>query len=461
MSFGITAATIGCGRLLVGCCLALSLLACGQTSETDEEKGSNTPPAEPPLTLPEPPVDCEWDLSIHGENADKLFETDHVPVFEMHLPDDKWAALQANATAEQWEEAEACFDGKYIGRVGLRFKGSYGTLFGCFENGELICDRLSMKLKFDLVDEDLRLFGLKRLNFNSGRHDDSRMKEKLAYDLYRAMDITAPRASWAAVKVNGQSYGLYGMVEEVDGRFTKNRWPDYPDGNLYKEVWPTDQDSDDILAKLHTNEEAADISSFLEFSSAINAADGPEEVHEVLGEYTDLDLWARYMAVDEAVLSYDGVTYFYTADGIWFHNHNYYLYEDAPGHFAIVPWDLDSSFWINPDHAAPHWLEVPDDCTEMYPYWGGYAVAPACDPVLSALATDLGPWKEAMQELLDGPFSEEAMTAAIDKHVAFIEEEAQKPETPTMYTSFPEAVAYLRSTMPLLRERMELLIAAE
>lgn len=446
----------------MGCFFSLALVACGETAETEEDdKKTEEPPEEPPLTLPEPPVDCEWDLSVLSADADNLFEMDHVPVFEMHLPEDKWAALQANATAEQWEEAEACFDGKYIGRVGLRFKGSYGTLYGCFEDGVQICDRLSMKLKFDFLDEDQRFFGLKRLNFNSGRHDDSRMKEKLAYDLYRAMDIAAPRASWAVVKVNGQSYGLYGMVEEVDGRFTKDRWPEYPDGNLYKEVWPTDEDSEDILSKLKTNEETADISSFLAFSAAVNGADGPEEVREVLGQYTDLDHFARYMAVDEAVLSYDGVTYFYTDDGLWFHNHNYYLYEDSPEHFVIIPWDLDSSFWINPDHAAPHWLEIPEDCTEMYPYWGGFAVAPACDPVLRALGTDLEAWRAAMQELLEGPFSEEEMTAAIDRHVALIEEEALKAETPTMYTSFPLAVEYLRSTIPLLRERMEQLLAAE
>lgn len=462
MTFGISTAILGCGRLLAGSFLALALLACGQTSEPKEdEKKTEEPPDETPLTLPEPPVDCEWDLSIYGADADNLFEMDHVPVFEMHLPEDKWATLQENATAELWEEAEVCFDGKYIGRTGLRFKGSYGSLYGCFENGVLICDRLSMKLKFDLLNEDLRFFGLKRLNFHSNHHDDSRMKEKLAYDLYRAMDIAAPRASWAVVKVNGQSYGLYGMVEEVDGRFTNNRWPDYPDGNLYKEIWPTDQDAEYILARLHTNEETADISSFLAFGAAINAADSPEAAREVLAEHSDLDHWARYMAVDEAILSYDGVTYFYTDNGVSFHNHNYYLYEDSPGHFAIVPWDVESSFWINPDHAPPHWLEVPEDCTQMYPYWGGFAVAPACDPVLRALATDLDPWREAMQELLDGPFSEEAMTAAIDTHVALIEEEAQKPETPTMYTTFPDAVAYLRSTMPLLRERMELLIAPE
>jgi spore coat protein CotH len=218
------------------------------------------------------------------------------------------------------------------------FKGSYGTLYGCFENGELICERLSLKLKFSMLDEDLRFFGLKRLNLNANRHDDSRMKEKLAYDLYRAMDLPAPRASWAVLKVNGQSYGLYGMVEEIDGTFTKDRWPDYPDGNLYKEIWPTDTDPAFILAGLKTNEDVGDVSSFVEFGEAVSAAGAPDAVREVLARHTDLEHFARYMAVDEAILSLDGVTYFYTDDGLWFHNHNYYFYEDSPGRAAMAAW---------------------------------------------------------------------------------------------------------------------------
>ncbi|HEY6728172.1 MAG TPA: CotH kinase family protein [Polyangiaceae bacterium] len=143
-------------------------------------------------------LDCDIDATLHARDADELFNSDHVPSFDLELPEDKWAALQQNAVDEQWEQAEACFDGKLIGRVALRFKGSHGSLFNCFDDaGQLLCPRLSMKLKFSEYDEDSRFFGLKRLNLHANRHDDSRMKERLAYDLYRAMGVAAPRASWA------------------------------------------------------------------------------------------------------------------------------------------------------------------------------------------------------------------------------------------------------------------------
>jgi spore coat protein H len=405
--------------------------------------------------------DCEIDLTLAERDAQELFDYDHVPTFEISLPEERWDYLLAHAVEEQWEPVEACFEGKSLGNIALRFKGSYGTLYSCFdESGALICPRLSMKLKFNEYDEDLRFFGLKRLNFHANRYDDSRMKERLAYDLFRAMDVPAPRAAWAVVSVNGKSLGLYGMVEEIDGRFTKDRWPDHPDGNLYKELWPTDTDENDITLSLRTNEDDPQIGGFVEMSEAVTTADDDAGVLTALGEFTDLDHWARYMAVDDAVAGYDGVTYFYTSDGSWSHNHNYYFYEDAPSHFTLVPWDVESTFWINPDHAAPHWTIRPEDCALTYDYWGGLATAPGCDPVFRALHLDLERWRAAAQELLDGPFAEATMLAAIDEHEAFIGEHARSGDTPTMYAPFDSATDTLRSTIPQLRQRLEALIDA-
>ena len=399
------------------------------------------------------------DPTLAEGDAQDLFDYDHVPTFDIYLPPEEWEFLIDDAVLEQYTEAEVCFEGRRVGTtVGLRFKGSYGTLYGCFEGGELVCPRLSMKLKFSEYDEDQRFYGLKKLNFHANRYDDSRMRERLAYDTYREMGIVAPRAAWAVVRVNGESLGLYGMVEQIDGRFTADRWPDNGDANLYKEVWPPDS-SGALMLGLRTNEEVGDVSGFEAFSEAIAAAD-ESELLEVLGTYTDLDYWARYMAVDEAVLSYDGITYFWYSEGSH-HNHNYYFYEDAPEHFTLIPWDVESTFWINPDHAAPHWTVLPEDCDETYPYWGGEAVAPGCDPVFRALNQDHTAWHAASRELLDGPFALDAMIERIDRYEAFIGDEARAPETPTMYTTFDNAVQTMRDVIPNLRSRLEAIISEE
>lgn len=397
------------------------------------------------------------DYTLQSGSADELFAATRVPVFDFFLPAAEWEALKANAVAEEYVPTQACFDGRAIGTVGLRFKGSYGSLYECFDAaGDMICPRLSMKAKFDEYAAGQRFFGLKRLAFNAYLHDDSRMKEKLAYDTFRAMGIVAPRSAWATLRVNGESQGLFGMVEPVDGRFTRDRWPTNPDGNLYKELWPTATDEAQIRAALETNEETGDVSAFRSFAQTFMAADDASLL-ATLGSYMDLDYLARFMAVEDALVSYDGVTYFWT-DTVTTGNHNYFVFEESPTKFVLIPWDTESTFWINPEHAAPHWTVLPADCALTYPYWGGLARAPACDRVFRALITDLDRWRAAGRAVLDGPFATATMTASINRYLEVIGDAARADPTPFKYSPFDQAVAGLRAAVPSMRARLESLM---
>lgn len=395
---------------------------------------------------------------ITRADSQLLFDYPRVPTFEITLAASDWESLKKNARDEQYVPVQARFEDRDLGTIGFRFKGYYGSLFGCFDDqGEQTCPRLSMKMKFDEYAEDQRFFSMKRLNFNMYLHDDSRMKEKIAYDLHRAMGVVAPRAAWAVVRVNGESLGLFGMVEQVDGRFTKNRWPNAPDGNLYKELWPTHASEAQIASALETNEDVADTSAYQAFSAALVSADD-NDLLGTLGRYLDLDYLASFMAVDDATVAYDSVTYFWT-DGVNTNNHNFYFYEESPTRFVLIPWDAESTFWIDPAHAAPHWTEAPADCSLTYPYWDGRASAPGCDRVFRAMQRDLKPWRAAARALLDGPFSLDAMTATINRHAEFIGAAAHADPTPPKYATFDQAVQNLRNTIPQVRARLESLIA--
>lgn len=437
-------------RRLAALALTVCLLAaCASDPSPQGNDGATGPIA----TTCGPP-----DNTLRTANAAELFSATKVPTFDLFLPAADWEALQKNARDEVYVPAQGCYEGSALGTVGLRFKGSYGSLYDCFdEQGNMICPRLSMKIKFDEYATEARFFGLKRLNFNAYQHDDSRMKEKLAYDLFRAMGIVTPRSAWAVLRVNGESLGLFGMVEQVDGRFTEDRWPDNPDGNLYKELWPTHAPDQQIISALKTNEEVADISAYRAFAQAFMAADEPDWL-ATLGTYIDLDYLARFMAVEDALASYDGVTYFWT-DGVSTGNHNYFFYEESPTRYTLIPWDTESTFWINPDHQAPHWTVIPTDCSLTYEYWGGLAYAPACDRVFRALNTDLDRWRAAAREVLDGPFAVEAMVANIDRYAQVIGDAARSDPTPTKYSAFDPAVSGLRGSIPALRDRLEQLIA--
>ncbi len=403
------------------------------------------------------------DGSYKNRDSAELFSASTIPAFDLYLPADAWESLKVNARDEQYVQAQACFEGKSIGLVGLRFKGSYGSLYDCFNAaGENTCRKLGMKIKFDEYQPELRLFGLKRLNFQGYHYDDTYLKEKLSYDLYRAMNIEAPRAAWALLRVNDEPQGLFGMVEEIDGRFTKNRWPDNGDGNLFKELWPGQTDSTWILSHLQTNTTIGDITAFSALSAAINSA--PEaNLRSTLGSFTDLDYFARYMAVNDAIANFDGITTYYTTGSSdQAGNHNFYFYQQAADDFTIIPWDLESTLSLSSNFGnVPSWQTVPADCTLLYLAWGGplHVIAPGCDRVFRALGADLTSYRAAGRTLLDGPFALDRMLANIDTDASFIRAEAVADPHGPGQTAFENAIGYLRQDIPNLRLRLEHLLS--
>ena len=436
----------------------LSMLgACGNS--TDDGGGLWDDPEVPPSPT------CDADCPGCGTaDAADLFAWPSVPTFDLTLPDDRWQYLQDHAADEEYEPACVAFEGDPVGAVGLRFKGSYGTLYPCLA-GEMECAKLSMKVKFSEIDADRRLFGLKRLNFHSMIHDPTRLRERLGYDLYREMGVDAPRSAWAEVRINGESYGLYSMVEQVDGRFTDDRWPDDGDGNLFKEAWPRTDDGGYYSERLKTNEEDNDVGKLVEFSAELDAATTPEERATVLGRWASIEQFQRYMAVDDAIFNCDGVTAFYTSDG-WSGNHNYYFYQsEAEDRFTIIPWDLDSTFtpWASWS-SIPRWTDVPADCEQTYPTWDGTdleATAPGCDPVFQGLAFNLDPYRDAVAELLDGPLAEDHVLDKIDQLMPHIADVVAADERGPGTSGWEGAVSQLRQMIPVLRDRLARLADGE
>src|SRR5690606_26683593 len=104
-------------------------------------------------------------------DAAELFGVEGVPRFELVMEETTYEAHQRRALEEEYTPVTACYDGERIGRIAMRFKGQVGTLQNCFQDGRLVCDKLSMRLKFDEYDESLRFFGLKRLNLHSMKGD--------------------------------------------------------------------------------------------------------------------------------------------------------------------------------------------------------------------------------------------------------------------------------------------------
>lgn len=384
-----------------------------------------------------------------------VFDETQVHTYELSLDPAVWEALQASARDEEYAEAELSAAGQVLGRVGLRFKGSLGTLVSCVaDDGTFNCDKLSMKVKFDEYLPEQRFFGLKRLNFHGLMWDDSQLRERVAYRVFREMGVVAPRAVHARLIINGEDWGLFAAIEEVDGRFTDDHF-EPGDGNLYKEAWPGTADEETLAAALDTNEEVGDHAVFRQFQEALLAAE-PGELPGVLDRFVDIDNTFAYLAVDRAIVNWDGIAAFYCYEG-YCENHNYYWYQDeVEPRFALVPWDLDQTFVTSsPLASVPDLFDTDQDCSVLHEAMGRTLLAPSCDPILRGLAeADRARYTAQVQRLLEGPFA----PGAIEGWVAAWREQIA-PEVATDgrgpgSEQFEAAADRLLGTVETLRERV-------
>lgn len=415
--------SLGWGALLLVACTSNDDAASGPPGN-----GSGKPNPEEPATLP----------------GSQVFVDDQVLEFRFTLEDEDWTYLEEHGNEELYVPAALVVRGSHLKQttyasVGLRHKGAY-SLHHCWDDfggvryrgADEGCAKLSWKVKFDEYEADSRLDGLKRINLHASG-DVTKLRELVAYATFNEFGVNAPRATPAKVSVNGELQGIFIAVEEVDGRYTKAHFPEGPDGNLYKEIWPSPlSDSEDFLEALQTNEEAADVSGMVRFTEAIEQTSTSTFVAD-MAAWVDLDAVLRYMAVDRAMRNWDGINAFYAPNS----PHNFYWYQDdgAEGRFHLIPWDLDNTFWefdpfMYPEQWAtaepvPDWNAEPLNCrprSVWTPDSGIEVTPPRCDKFLDLLAeTSWERFAELALQLREGPFSVEKLTEKADRFRRFVE----------------------------------------
>jgi len=357
------------------------------------------------------------------------FDQGTVLEYRITMPSDLLHDMQHNGNDEEYRAVALHVSGGVVDmtfeRVGFRLKG-FGSLHSCWDESGVRsfggdCARISTKIKFSEFDKDARFYGSKRLNLNAMANDNSKLREALAYSIFREFGVDAPRTAFAKLYVNGAGPFLVLAVEQIDGRYTAHHYPDGGDGNLYKEIWPRWQaDEAMALEQLKTNdnpEDHPDVSDFLAFSRAVGSSSAESFA-------TDMETWVdttqllRYMAVDRAIRNWDGLTTFYNLyptggpipeyltilESYPNSPHNFYWYHDdgAEDRFHLIPWDLDNSFWPadpfrSPQrwgdaHPVPDWNVKPASCAPIQLWGSGSLLAatpPGCDKLLSMLASTM------------------------------------------------------------------------
>lgn len=364
-----------------------------------------------------------------------VFEEDQILDLHFTLTEQAWVNLEEHGNLEAYLPAQVTIAGNNFApftaaQVGLRHKGAY-SLHHCFENDvrrhDAECAKLSYKVKFDEFDAQGRFDGLKRLNLHASSGDGSKLRELLAYTTFTEFGVDAPRIGLARVTINDEVQGLFFAVEDIDGRYAKAHYPDGPDGNIYKQIWPVEAQVDEAyVAALETNKQAANVSDIRDFASAIAAAT-PETFVTDMQPWVDIDNLVRYLVADRAMKNWDGIMAFY--DPLTPHNF-YWYHSDAPdGKFHLIPWDLDNTFWATDPYMTPSewgfnvppipdWNVTPQNCDPRLVwdlYSNTWVTPPRCDKLLDLLAqTQWQHFVDLGQEFLDTVLEPTHLTARLD-----------------------------------------------
>ncbi|MFU0832205.1 MAG: Spore coat protein CotH [Oscillospiraceae bacterium] len=157
----------------------------------------------------------------------RLFDTSKVHTIDIVMDD--WDEFLETCEDEEYTAASVVIDGEAYKNVGIRAKGNSSLS----SVSAMDSDRYSFKIEFDHYDNTTSYYGLDKISLNNIIKDNTYMKDYLTYQMMADFGVNAPLSSYVYITVNGEDWGLYLAVEEVEDSFLqRNYGTDY--GELYK-----------------------------------------------------------------------------------------------------------------------------------------------------------------------------------------------------------------------------------
>lgn len=265
-----------------------------------------------------------------------LFTQDHVMDYQITIDDADWRYLErqwatSDGTKDYVPITTLTIDGELVPDAMIRLKGNSS----CCWYGE----KMQFVVAFNEVNEDARVHGLRKVAFDAPFYEPTVLKNRLANWYLHEVGLPGACTNNAALHVNGEYYGLYAHMEELDHEWLeRNFGKDAAEGDLWKYGYILDNHEDEGTDEARIN--------------AFWASYDPDSFAP-MGEP---EQWVKEWAA-EAVIP-DG-------DGYWCCGHNYYLYDHPERGMLWIPWDKDGTFdWI-PVDTDPGTIWYPDYTPHM------------------------------------------------------------------------------------------------
>ncbi|WP_433753959.1 CotH kinase family protein [Paenibacillus amylolyticus] len=201
-------------------CTAM-LTACSSVNQGNGDSESNTTETEQTNTDNQSKTET-------AAYADQINKTEVMSI-SIDVDEEAWKEMLDNASEEQYISANITINGTTIENVGIRPKGNSSLRQVASDD---TTDRYSFKIKFDEYVKDQTWMGLDKLVVNNMISDSSYMKEYLSYDIMSYIGVDAPLFAFSNISVNGETWGLYLAVEDIDSGYLARAKND--EGELYK-----------------------------------------------------------------------------------------------------------------------------------------------------------------------------------------------------------------------------------
>ncbi|MBM3839048.1 MAG: hypothetical protein FJ398_13980 [Verrucomicrobia bacterium] len=327
---------------------------------------------EPPAVTPGPPYGGPEPDAAAVRAAADFFKTTNVWTVHLKFGPGRWAALgpkrvpavanwlQPDGTVilrnpkaarsgiagvlgfdYPWSRADLEIGGLWLTNAGARFKGD-GTFLGALRTY-----KRPFKLDLNRHQTNQQFVGRTSINFNNLSADQSGLSDALAYEFFRDAGVPAPRTAFARVfltvaeRFERRLLGLYVLPENLDAAWAEETFGVKGAALLKPVTYQLFHDLGDDWKPYEpiydpkTTVSAPQQSRLIELARLVTKA-SDDEFAARIGEFIDLEEFARFLACEVMLAHYDGIL----AQG-----QNFFLYLDPRSNrFGFTPWDMDHSW---------------------------------------------------------------------------------------------------------------------
>lgn len=243
-----------------------------------------------------------------------------------------WDTLIANHTADVYTRCDMIFDGTLLSSIAIKLKGN-----SSFNNPS---QKKSMKIDLNEFVAGQDYDGIKKFNLNNLFKDPTFIREKLTLDYMRRHGIHAPRCTYARVYYNNVYWGLFTLVEDVNGKFLSQHFNNN-NGNLFKGDPNGDLRWWGSSVSAYTTHYELDDTQTNDWTDLVN----------LINTINNSPTATYYASLEDSLFGWDFLAnmainnIFVNNDSYCGSGHNYYLYHDSTlMKWRWLPWDVNETF---------------------------------------------------------------------------------------------------------------------